>query len=106
RPASPDPRHQTSRGAAFTRAGGPLGHRLGAVRRGSTPGAARRLSVETTMDPCSAEAFEARYAADPDPWRFASSPAEMARYDAIMALLARRHYRSGYEPACSIGALT
>lgn len=58
------------------------------------------------MDPCSAEAFEARYAADPDPWKFATSSLELARYDAVAALLARRHYRSGYEPACSVGALT
>lgn len=58
------------------------------------------------MDPCSPAAFEAKYAEDPDPWRFASSPSELGRYDAIDALLAADRYRSAYEPACSVGVLT
>lgn len=60
----------------------------------------------TSSNPCSAEAFEAKYAADPDPWRFASSPYELGRYDALLAVMERTHYRSGYEPGCSIGVLT
>lgn len=58
------------------------------------------------VDACSAEAFEDRYAASPDPWDFARSPYEQGRYDAIIAALGRDRYAAGYEPACSIGALT
>lgn len=58
------------------------------------------------MDPCSPAAFEAKYADDPDPWRFGSSPDEQGRYDAIVDLLARDRYWRGYEPACSVGVLT
>lgn len=59
-----------------------------------------------SFDPCSAEAFEARYAADPDPWHFASSSYELERYDALLEIMERDHYRSGYEPGCSVGVLT
>lgn len=58
------------------------------------------------MDPCSPAAFEARYQADRDPWRFATDADEQARYDAVVAVLGRDRYRSGYEPGCSIGVLT
>ncbi|CAN5622472.1 MAG: SAM-dependent methyltransferase [Iamia sp.] len=58
------------------------------------------------IDPCSPAAFEAKYRADPDPWAFASAPAEQQRYEAIVGLLRRERYETGYEPACSIGALT
>jgi SAM-dependent methyltransferase len=58
--------------------------------------------------PWSPESFEAKYAADADPWSFASSPYELARYDAVVgALRAEPHrYRLAYEPACSVGVLT
>jgi len=46
------------------------------------------------------------YVADPDPWLFASSRYELGRYDALLAILGRAHYQSGYEPGCSVGVLT
>jgi hypothetical protein len=58
--------------------------------------------------PWSPAAFEERHARAGDPWSFATSAYELGRYDAIEAAL-RPHphrYRSGYEPACSIGVLT
>ncbi|WP_421118633.1 SAM-dependent methyltransferase [Aquihabitans daechungensis] len=58
--------------------------------------------------PWSPAAFEARYAADADPWSFASSAYEQGRYAAILAALrpAPHRYRLGFEPACSVGVLT
>ncbi len=60
----------------------------------------------TAVDPCAPEAFEARYRADIDPWDFTGSPAEQARYDAILDVLGPGPFASGYEPGCSIGVLT
>lgn len=57
-------------------------------------------------DPCAPEAFEARYRADPDPWRFATSHAEQARYDEVVRSLPDRRIASAYEPGCSVGVLT
>ena len=50
--------------------------------------------------------FEAKYAADPDPWRFASSAYEAAKYEATLAALPRPTYRVTLELGCSIGVLT
>ena len=36
--------------------------------------------------------FEGLYAADPDPWRFATSDYERDKYAATLAALPRRHY--------------
>jgi cyclopropane fatty-acyl-phospholipid synthase-like methyltransferase len=52
------------------------------------------------------EAFEEKYRADGDPWRFATSPYEQRRYDLIMAMLPRERYRRCFEPGASIGELT
>jgi len=52
------------------------------------------------------EYFEALYAADPDPWRFAESPYERAKYAATLAALPRPRYRNALELGCSIGVLT
>jgi len=60
----------------------------------------------TATDPCAPEAFEARYRADGDPWDFAGSSYEQGRYQRVLDALGRDHYRSGYEPACSVGELT
>jgi hypothetical protein len=58
--------------------------------------------------PWSPVAFEERYARSTDPWSFETSAYEQARYDAIEAVLrpSPHRYRSGFEPACSIGVLT
>ncbi len=50
--------------------------------------------------------FDARYAADPDPWNFTASPYERDKYAATLASLPRPHYAAGLEIGCSIGVLT
>lgn len=64
--------------------------------------------MTSAAESCSVDAayFEALYAADPDPWGFASSPYETAKYAATLAALPRARYRSGFEIGCSIGVLT
>ncbi len=54
------------------------------------------------VDPAS---FEDLYAADGDPWSFATSEYELGRYRATLDLLAPS-YRRGFEPGCSVGVLT
>lgn len=50
--------------------------------------------------------FDARYAADPDPWRFETSGYERAKYDSTLAALPRARYGAALEVGCSIGVLT
>ena len=50
--------------------------------------------------------FERLYAADPDPWRFASSDYERTKYAATLAALPVRRFSRGFEVGCSIGVLT
>lgn len=50
--------------------------------------------------------FEALYAADPDPWRFATSEYEREKYASTIAALPDRRFESGLEVGCSIGILT
>jgi len=50
--------------------------------------------------------FDALYAADPDPWRFATSPYESEKYAASLAALPDATYQSGLEIGCSIGVFT
>ena len=50
--------------------------------------------------------FEALYAEDGDPWRFASSPYEGAKYAATLQALPCPHYAHALEVGCSIGVLT
>jgi predicted TPR repeat methyltransferase len=50
--------------------------------------------------------FEALYASDPDPWRFATSDYEAAKYDDTLAALGERRFASAFEVGCSIGVLT
>jgi len=50
--------------------------------------------------------FEALYAADEDPWDFAGSPYERAKYDHTTAALGDRRFAHGLEVGCSIGVLT
>jgi SAM-dependent methyltransferase len=56
--------------------------------------------------PIDAAYFDALYAADPDPWRFASSPYEAEKYAATLAALPPRRFASALEVGCSIGVLT
>jgi cyclopropane fatty-acyl-phospholipid synthase-like methyltransferase len=50
--------------------------------------------------------FDALYAADPDPWNFAASPYEQAKYRLTLNAMPELHYRSALEVGCSIGVLT
>lgn len=50
--------------------------------------------------------FERLYATDPDPWRFASSEYERAKYAATLAALPERRFLRGFEVGCSIGVFT
>lgn len=50
--------------------------------------------------------FEQLYRANPDPWRFASSSYERAKYAATLAALPRERYARGLDVGCSIGVLT
>lgn len=50
--------------------------------------------------------FEALYAADPDPWRFASSPYEAEKYAATLAALPQDRFANALEVGCSFGVFT
>jgi hypothetical protein len=50
--------------------------------------------------------FDAIYARDLDPWRFATSDYERAKYHASLAALGDRRFAAGLEIGCSIGVLT
>lgn len=52
------------------------------------------------------ERFEAMYAADPDPWGFATRDYERAKYERTLRALGDRRYASAFEAGCSIGVLT
>ncbi len=50
--------------------------------------------------------FDEMYRSDPDPWQFESSWYEQRKYALTMAALPDPHYRSAFEPGCSIGVLS
>jgi 2-polyprenyl-3-methyl-5-hydroxy-6-metoxy-1,4-benzoquinol methylase len=50
--------------------------------------------------------FEQLYATSPDPWDFANSDYEAAKYAATLAALPRDRYPDALEIGCSIGVLT
>lgn len=52
------------------------------------------------------EHFEALYRADPDPWAFATSDYEAAKYARTVDALGDRRYGRALELGCSIGVLT
>src|SRR5271169_2781082 len=52
------------------------------------------------------EYFEALYTADPDPWNFADSPYEQAKYSLTLNAMPKPRFRSALEVGCSIGVLT
>ena len=61
------------------------------------------MKAESTT---AASFFEAKYKDERDPWRFASSPYELGRYDATIRALEPGRYRAAFEPGCSVGVLT
>jgi len=50
--------------------------------------------------------FDRLYAANPDPWAFATSDYERDKYDATLAALPRPRFARCFEVGCSIGVLT
>ena len=52
------------------------------------------------------EYFDALYTADPDPWNFAASPYERAKYTLTLNAMPKQRYRSALEAGCSIGVFT
>jgi 2-polyprenyl-3-methyl-5-hydroxy-6-metoxy-1,4-benzoquinol methylase len=50
--------------------------------------------------------FDALYAAEADPWQFATSPYERAKYAATIAALPAAPIAAAFEVGCSIGVLT
>ncbi len=50
--------------------------------------------------------FEARYREEPDPWGFASSPYERAKYTRTVAALGGRRFARALELGCANGELT
>ena len=58
---------------------------------------------DQTMDPAY---FEAVYAADPDPWNFATSEYERNKYELTLAAPPAPRYARALEIGCSIGVLT
>jgi 2-polyprenyl-3-methyl-5-hydroxy-6-metoxy-1,4-benzoquinol methylase len=52
------------------------------------------------------EHFQAMYQEKEDPWDFAASPYEQAKYLRTMAVLQGRRFASGLEVGCSIGVLS
>jgi cyclopropane fatty-acyl-phospholipid synthase-like methyltransferase len=57
-------------------------------------------------DTTSQEFFDEKYRQNRDPWHFASSEYERARYDAIFRATNTQRYVKAFEPGCSIGVLT
>ncbi len=56
--------------------------------------------------PVTPEHFDRLYANDPDPWKFATSDYERAKYAATLAALPQPRYARAFEVGCSIGVLT
>jgi SAM-dependent methyltransferase len=52
------------------------------------------------------EYFERVYSTAADPWHFATSPYEAAKYSATLDALPRARYQNAFEIGCSIGVLT
>ena len=56
--------------------------------------------------PLDLDHFTRLYAARADPWGYATSAYERAKYDATLAALPRERYRRALDVGCSIGVLT
>jgi len=61
------------------------------------------MSERKTLTP---DYFDQVYAANDDPWNFASSEYEAAKYAATLAALPNEKYKNAFEIGCSIGVLT
>jgi len=61
------------------------------------------MSERKTLMP---EYFDKVYAANDDPWDFASSEYEAGKYHTTLAALPRENYQNAFEIGCSIGVLT
>lgn len=61
------------------------------------------MSAHETLPPAY---FNDVYAASPDPWQFATSDYERAKYQATLAALPQAHFARVFEIGCSIGVLT
>ncbi len=64
------------------------------------------MSADPSPGSLPPEYFDHVYQAKADPWNFATSPYEAAKYDRTLAALPRAHYPSAFEAGCSIGVLT
>jgi cyclopropane fatty-acyl-phospholipid synthase-like methyltransferase len=62
--------------------------------------------MSATRQTLGTEYFDALYAADPDPWKFADSPYERGKYELTLDAMSKPRYRSALEVGCSIGILT
>jgi SAM-dependent methyltransferase len=60
----------------------------------------------TGIDRLDPAGFEQLYREREDPWEFATSPYEAAKYDRTIAALGGRRFARGLELGCSIGVLT
>lgn len=52
------------------------------------------------------EFFDAKYRADPDPWRFDTEWYEIRKRNLLLAMLPRPRYRAAFEPGCANGHIT
>ena len=62
--------------------------------------------IEESTESTPPEYFDRMYAANDDPWRFATSEYERQKYAMTMAWLPRPRYQHAMEIGCSIGVLT
>ncbi|AFU02977.1 SAM-dependent methyltransferase [Nocardia brasiliensis] len=52
------------------------------------------------------EFFDAKYRADPDPWKFDTGWYEIRKRHLLMAMLPHPRYRAAFEPGCANGHIT
>lgn len=64
------------------------------------------MTDSTSKKSLTADYFKEIYDANDDPWNFASSEYEAAKYAATLDALPRKNYVSAFEIGCSIGVLT
>ena len=64
------------------------------------------MSGPISLESLSPGYFDDVYRANADPWNFATSPYEAAKYAATLAALPRERYENALEIGCSIGVLT